>query len=49
VITALLALLLPGQRGALELQAERRRERGVLRSIGELELETEGGLAAEVL
>jgi DHA2 family multidrug resistance protein len=49
VITALLALLLPGKRGALELQAERRRERGVLRGIGELELETEGGLAAEVL
>jgi DHA2 family multidrug resistance protein len=49
VIACLLAFRLPGKRGALALQAERRHERGILREIGELNLETESGLAAEVL
>jgi hypothetical protein len=49
VIATLLAFRLPGKEGALALQAERKRERGILREIGELDLETEGGIAAEVL
>jgi DHA2 family multidrug resistance protein len=49
VIGCLLAFRLPGKRGALELQAERRRERGILREIGEYDLETEGGLATELI
>ena len=49
VIAMLLAFRLPGKVGALALQAERKRERGFLRELGELDLETESGLAAEVL
>jgi EmrB/QacA subfamily drug resistance transporter len=49
VCATILAVRLPGRRGALELQAERRRERSILAEIGELDLETESGLAAEVL
>jgi EmrB/QacA subfamily drug resistance transporter len=49
VIATLLAFRLPGKEGALALQAERKRERGFLRELGQLDLETESGLAAEVL
>jgi DHA2 family multidrug resistance protein len=49
VVAVGLAFRLPGKEGALALQAERRHERRILAEIGELDLETESGLAIEVL
>jgi EmrB/QacA subfamily drug resistance transporter len=49
IVAALLSFRLPGKKGALALQAERRRERTLLAEIGALDLETESGLAIEVL
>jgi DHA2 family multidrug resistance protein len=48
-VACLLAFRLPARREALALQAERRRERNILREIGELDLGTESGLVTEVL
>jgi DHA2 family multidrug resistance protein len=47
-VSCLLAFRLPGKREALALQAERRQERSLLGTIGELQT-AEGGLAAEML
>jgi MFS family permease len=49
VVATLLACALPGKRKALELQAERRAEQNALRAIGELDVQTEGGLITEVV
>ncbi len=50
LVAFVVALFLPARRGALALQAQRRAEHeGRLAGIGELDLETEGSLAGEVL
>jgi len=49
VVATVLAVRLPGKEGARELLAERRHERSILAEIGELDIETEGALATEVL
>jgi hypothetical protein len=50
VVALVVAQFLPARRRALELQEQRRAEQeGRLAEIGELDLETEGALAGEVL
>ncbi len=51
LIAGTVAAFLPARRGALALQAERRSEqqRGIVAGIGELDLESDGSFASEVL
>jgi hypothetical protein len=49
VVAGLFAVKLPGRSQTLEMQAARRHEFGVLAEIGEVDVETDGGLARELL